>query len=58
GLDRVVKTTVYLADIGDFAAMNETYATFFRKPFPARSCFAVRALPLGARVEIEAIALP
>ena len=58
GLDRVVKTTVYLADIEDFAAMNEVYATFFQKPFPARSCFAVKALPLGAKVEIEAMALP
>jgi 2-iminobutanoate/2-iminopropanoate deaminase len=53
----VVKTTVYFADIEDFAVMNEIYATFFQKPFPARSCFAVKALPLGAKVEIEAIAL-
>ncbi|MDR1660779.1 MAG: RidA family protein [Desulfovibrio sp.] len=58
GLDRVVKTTVYLANIEDFAAMNEIYASFFQKPFPARSCFAVKALPLGAKVEIEAIAAP
>jgi 2-iminobutanoate/2-iminopropanoate deaminase len=56
GLGRVVKITVYLANIEDFAAMNEIYATFFQKPFPARSCFAVKALPLGAKVEIEAIA--
>jgi endoribonuclease L-PSP, putative len=56
GLDKVVKTTVYLADIKDFPAVNEVYATFFGKPFPARSCFAVKDLPLGAKVEIEVIA--
>ena len=53
----VLKTTVFLADMKDFAAMNEVYATFFGEPFPARSCFAVKELPLGAKVEIEAIAL-
>jgi 2-iminobutanoate/2-iminopropanoate deaminase len=53
----VLKTTVYLADIKDFPAVNEVYATFFGQPFPARSCFAVKELPLGARVEIEAVAL-
>lgn len=57
GLSNVVKTTIYLADINDFAEVNEVYATFFKSPFPARSCFAVRDLPLGARVEIEAIAV-
>lgn len=56
-MDKVVKTTVFLADIKDFAAFNEVYATFFNAPFPARSCFAVKDLPLGATMEIEAIAL-
>lgn len=53
----VVKTTVFLADIADFAVLNEVYATFFPDPPPARSTFAVVALPKGARVEIEAIAV-
>ena len=52
----VVKTTVLLADIGDFAAMNAVYAEFFTAPCPARACFAVKELPKGALVEIEAIA--
>ena len=52
----VVKTTVLLADIADFAAMNAVYAEFFRENCPARACFAVRDLPKGALVEIEAIA--
>ncbi|MES9995877.1 Rid family detoxifying hydrolase [Desulfovibrio aminophilus] len=56
GLDRVLKTTVYLADIKDFTAVNEVYAVYFAEPFPARSCFQVAALPLGAKVEIEVIA--
>ncbi len=56
GLDKVVKSTVYLADISYFADMNEVYSTFFSQPFPARSAFAVKALPLGAKVEIELIA--
>ena len=55
-LAHVVKTTVFLADMGDFAAMNEVYATFFAEPFPARSAVAVKALPKGALVEIECIA--
>ena len=55
-LANVVKTTVFLADMGDFAAMNEVYATFFIEPFPARSAVAVKALPKGALVEIECIA--
>lgn len=55
-LANVVKTTVLLADIADFAAMNEVYASFFNEPFPARSAFAVRDLPKGALVEIEMIA--
>ncbi|MCR5408680.1 MAG: RidA family protein [Bacteroidales bacterium] len=56
GLDNVVKTTVFLADMADFAAMNEVYAQFFSKPFPARSAVAVKTLPKGALVEIECIA--
>jgi 2-iminobutanoate/2-iminopropanoate deaminase len=52
----VVKTTVFLADMGDFAAMNAVYATFFAEPFPARSAVAVKTLPKGALVEIECIA--
>ena len=55
-LANVVKTTVLLADIADFAAMNEVYASFFSEPFPARAAFAVRDLPKGALVEIEMIA--
>ena len=55
-LSNVVKTTVLLADIADFAAMNEVYASFFSEPFPARSACAVRDLPKGALVEIEMIA--
>ena len=56
GLQKVVKTTVFLADMGDFAAMNEIYAQFFAAPFPARSAVAVKTLPKGALVEIECIA--
>lgn len=56
-LGKVLKTTVYLADIKDFPAVNEVYSRYFGKPFPARSCFAVKDLPLGAKVEIEAVAL-
>lgn len=55
-LSNVVKTTVYLADMGDFAAMNEIYAEFFSQPYPARSAVAVKALPKGALVEVEVIA--
>lgn len=52
----VVKVTVLLADINDFAAVNEVYQEFFEAPYPARSAFAVAALPKGANIEIEAIA--
>ncbi|HCC88355.1 MAG TPA: reactive intermediate/imine deaminase [Prevotella sp.] len=52
----VVKTTVFLADMGDFAEMNEVYATFFTTPFPARSAVAIKTLPKNARVEIECVA--
>jgi 2-iminobutanoate/2-iminopropanoate deaminase len=53
----VVKTTVFLIDLGDFAAMNDVYAMFFPTDQPARSTIQVAALPKGARVEIEAIAV-
>lgn len=56
-LANVVKTTVYLADMVDFAAMNEIYSQFFSQPFPARSAVAVKALPKGALVEVEVIAV-
>lgn len=52
----VVKTTVFLADMSDFAEMNEVYATFFTTPFPARSAVAIKTLPKDARVEIECVA--
>ena len=52
----VVKTTVYLADMNDFAVMNEVYAQFFSEPFPARSAIAVKTLPKQALVEVECIA--
>lgn len=55
-LSKVLKTTVFLTDMKDFATVNEVYSTFFSQPYPARSCFAVKELPLGARVEIEVIA--
>lgn len=55
GFDRVVKTTCFLADMGDFAAFNEVYARYFSGK-PARSCVAVKALPKGVLCEIEAIA--
>lgn len=55
-LSNVVKTTVYLADMGDFAAMNDVYSQFFAQPFPARSAIAVKALPKGALVEVEVVA--
>ena len=58
GLDLcdVVKTTVYLADMNDFAVMNEVYAQFFSEPFPARSAIAVKTLPKQALVDVECIA--
>jgi 2-iminobutanoate/2-iminopropanoate deaminase len=57
GLDRVVKTTVFLADMKEFPGMNEVYATFFSGPPPARATVAAAGLPRDARVEIEAVAL-
>jgi 2-iminobutanoate/2-iminopropanoate deaminase len=55
-LGNIVKNTVYLSDIANFAAMNEVYKQYFKSDFPARSAFAVKDLPLGALVEIESIA--
>ena len=55
-LSNVVKTTVFLADMNDFADMNAAYAEFFTKPYPARSAVAVKTLPKGALVEIEVVA--
>ena len=57
GYEDVVKTTVLLADIADFGPMNEVYARFFTGACPARAAFAVKGLPKGAKVEIEAIAV-
>lgn len=54
--DAVVRTTIFLADIGDFAAVNGVYGTYFREPYPARSTVEVACLPRNARVEIDAIA--
>ena len=56
-LDNVVKTTVFLADMADFADMNEVYAKQFSGTFPARSAFAVKALPKNADIEIEVVAM-
>ncbi len=56
-LDSVVRTTIYLVDLADFARVNEIYARYFRAPFPARATVGVAALPRGARVEIDAIAM-
>ena len=59
GLDisRVIKTTVFLKDMGDFAAVNAIYAKHFQQPYPARSCVQVAELPKGGLVEIEAVAV-
>ena len=54
--DNVVKTTVYLTDMADYAAVNEVYGAYFNAPYPARTAIAVAALPLGSKVEIEVIA--
>ena len=56
-MPNVVKTSVFLADMADFAEMNEVYSQFFEAPFPARSAVAVKTLPKNARVEIECIAV-
>lgn len=55
-LDTVLKTTCFLSQIGDFAAFNEVYKEFFKTDCPARSCFAVKDLPMGVLIEVEAIA--
>ena len=55
-MDHVIKTTVFMADMNDFAEMNSVYAEFFNAPYPARSAVAVKTLPKGALVEIEVIA--
>lgn len=54
--DDVVKTTVYLTDMSDYAVVNEVYGKYFKAPYPARTAIAVAALPLGSKVEIEVIA--
>jgi len=55
-MSNVLKTTVFMTDMGDFADMNSVYAEFFTEPYPARSAVAVKTLPKGALVEIEVIA--
>ncbi len=57
GMERVIKTTVFLADMGEFAQMNAIYERHFSAPYPARSAVQVAALPKAGRVEIEAVAL-
>lgn len=52
----VVKTTVFITDLNDFTKVNEVYATFFEKPYPARSCVEISAIPKGCKLEIECIA--
>ncbi len=56
-MKNVIKTSVFLSDLNDFAKVNEIYAQFFTEPFPARSCVQVAAIPKGAKVEIECIAI-
>lgn len=56
GYDDVVKTTVYLTDLDDFATVNAVYGEYFRAPYPARSCVQAAALPRGAKIEVEMIA--
>ena len=56
-LNNVVKTTVFLSDLNDFAAVNAVYETFFAAPYPARSCVQVAGIPKGAKVEMECIAV-
>ncbi len=56
-MDKVIKTTVFLSDMNDFAKMNEVYSSFFAQPYPARSAVEVARLPKDAKVEIEVIAL-
>ncbi len=56
GFDAVVKTTVFLTDLNDFAAVNKIYGEYFTEPYPARSCIQVAALPKGAKIEAEIVA--
>ncbi len=56
GFDAVVKTTVFLTDLNDFATVNKIYGEYFAEPYPARSCVQVAALPKGAKIEAEIIA--
>ncbi|MCD8138344.1 MAG: Rid family detoxifying hydrolase [Planctomycetaceae bacterium] len=56
-MKKVVKTTIFLADIADFGVVNETYSGYFTAPYPARSCIAVKDIPRGAKIEIEVIAV-
>jgi len=56
-IQNVVQVQIFLADMADFAQVNEVYKTFFSEPYPARSTFQVAALPLGARVEIQVVAM-
>ena len=57
GMENVVKTVVFLADLADFATVNGIYESFFKSPYPARSCVQVAAIPKGAKLEIECIAV-
>ena len=56
GIERVIKTTVFIKEMDDFSGINEVYAEFFRKPYPARSCVEVARLPKDVLIEVEAIA--
>jgi len=57
GMEKVIKTTVFMKDLSDFSAMNEVYAKYFSEPYPARSCVEVNRLPKDVLIEIEAVAL-
>ncbi|MBE6594329.1 MAG: RidA family protein [Ruminococcaceae bacterium] len=57
GMENVVKTVVFLSDLADFAVVNKIYESFFKAPFPARSCVQVAAIPKGCKLEIECIAV-
>ena len=57
GLERVVRATIYLADMGDFGVVNRIYGEYFSEPYPARVCVEVSRLPKDARIEIDAVAL-
>jgi len=56
-IENIVQVQIFLADMGDFVQVNEVYKTFFSEPYPARSTFQVAGLPLGARVEIQVVAM-